>query len=190
MEPTAAWVFVFKLLGPLWLGPPQGMDPRTKATLGEADEVLAGLWRAAQAMTQGDPSAAQPRAARIRVDGRYALAIVMPRPQSSPEPWFALSAEVGGRWRCLTFERPPEGVDGAVLAEVTRDRHVNYGVRPGPPTLPGFLAACAEVLSVPIEHVEGPFARFTPGVTKTPDWVWLVVGVVIVGIFVALTFLI
>lgn len=188
-ELTANWVLTYQLLPRILAAPPQGMDPRLKATLSEANHVLGGMWRVAQGM--GTPAPGAPLAGRLDVAGRPGIVIALPEPTQSPDAWFAASVEVDGTWRYFTLEKPGNDGDGPVLGECTADaRHINHGSRPAPADLNAFLAHVSAVIERPITRGEGPYAKLT-GVTYTgwSEGRWLVILIVVAAIIVALTYL-
>lgn len=187
--PTANWILAYQLLPRILVGPPQGMDPRLKPTLAEANHVLQGMWRAAQGMG-GTPARGVPLAGRLDVQGEAGLVIVFPDPTRSPDAWFAACVPVDGQWRYVTLEMPAMG-DAPILGECSADAsHMNHGARPGPADLNAFLGHVSALTGRPIARGEGPYATIKPFVaTAWSEGTWLVILVVVVAILVGLTFL-
>lgn len=152
--PSVNYVIAHKLLPKLMTQPPQGMDPRLAPTRERADEILAGMFRAAQAMVGPAPLPIPPTVARVTVGGEPSLAFCFFAMQPI-DAHFTLAAPVAGGWRYLTLEKPMMG-DGAMLAEWSDDRHMNLGSVEPPLDLDAFLEHCGRVLETDVQLVEGP----------------------------------
>lgn len=165
--PSVNWVIAHKLLPKLMTQPPQGMDPRLAPTRERADEIVAGMWRAAQAMVGPAPIPVPPTVARVTVDGRDAMAFCFLAMQPI-DAHFTLAAPTGHGWRYLTVEKPMMG-EGAVLGEWSDDRHTNHGPLPPPVDLDAFLASCARILGAEVTLVEGPRSVVLSGTVTPPS---------------------
>lgn len=153
------WGFVFKILPRLFLEPPpEGhVDLRT-APRAVVDQVLRDAWRS---MPPGDDRSC-PRACVVDAGGARGIGVLMPAPTSSPQAYFALWFEHGGHGHLFTWERPMEGLDGAVLGATSLETmHTNYGHNPGERSFEAFLAAVTRVTGVPFrvtEHATVPMS--------------------------------
>ncbi|MEL6343323.1 MAG: hypothetical protein AAFV53_09305 [Myxococcota bacterium] len=154
-SPRLPVTFVQRLIPPLFLSPPSGMDPRLAQTLAQADRTLADMWSAAAGMVQERPGP-PPRAAFVQVGDDRGLIVVMPPPARSSEAYFVASIPNGGKWSCYAWERAAFGDPMMIRAEI--DRRHNLGEMSGEPELLIFCAHLRRLTGKSITVIAGPSA--------------------------------